>query len=72
MDGGGEMKSTVHSSVGEMCIVCESEKVIGIHLYTEFICTDCEKDMINTSTDDPKYHYYLKQLKKITIPRIYS
>ena len=72
MDGGGEMKSAVHSSIGETCIVCETNKQLGIHLYTEFICTDCEKDMINTNTDDPKYQYYLKQLKKITIPRIYS
>ncbi|WP_204419978.1 sigma factor G inhibitor Gin [Bacillus tianshenii] len=63
---------SIHSSVGEMCIVCEEKKDRGIHLYTEFICTDCEKDMLQTDTEDPKYRFYLKQLKKITIPKIYS
>lgn len=73
MDGGGERDmESIHSSVGEMCIVCEEKKDRGIHLYTEFICTDCEKDMLQTDTEDPKYRFYLKQLKKITIPKIYS
>lgn len=73
MDGGGERDmESIHSSVGETCIVCEEKKERGIHLYTEFICTDCEKDMLQTDTEDPKYRFYLQKLKKITIPKIYS
>jgi hypothetical protein len=67
----------MHSSVtnsfnGETCIICEQPKEKGIHLYTKFICCDCEKDMIQTDTDNPKYRFYLKQLKKITNKEIYS
>lgn len=57
---------------GETCVICEDEKLRGIHLYTSFICTDCEHDLIKTDTDDPKYKYYLHQLKKVTKPEIYS
>jgi hypothetical protein len=57
---------------GENCIICEEQKVRGIHLYTGFICVDCEKDMIDTETSDPKYKYYLQKLKKITTSGIFS
>ncbi|MGJ7923147.1 sigma factor G inhibitor Gin [Neobacillus sp. LXY-4] len=58
--------------IKELCVICEEEKLKGIHLYTSFICADCEKDLINTETDDPKYQYYVQQLKKATKPEIYS
>ena len=57
---------------GETCIICEQEKNRGIHLYTRFICLDCEQDIIRTETNDPKYQYYLDRLKKVSIPEIYS
>ncbi|WP_376739739.1 sigma factor G inhibitor Gin [Bacillus canaveralius] len=57
---------------GKTCVVCEQIKWKGIHLYTSFICIDCEHDLIITDTDDPKYKYFLKQLKKITKPEIHS
>ncbi|MGQ0518441.1 sigma factor G inhibitor Gin, partial [Bacillus sp. D-CC] len=31
------------------------------------ICYECEKDMVNTETNDPKYIYYLKQLRKLEV-----
>jgi hypothetical protein len=64
--------SVTNSLTGETCIVCEQPKEKGIHLYTKFICCDCEKDMIQTDTDNPKYRFYLRQLKKITNKEIYS
>lgn len=57
---------------GETCVICENQKPKGIHLYTSFICTECENDLIQTDTKDPKYKYFLKQLKKITTPEIFS
>ncbi|AST93956.1 sigma factor G inhibitor Gin [Sutcliffiella cohnii] len=66
------MNQSIRSSVGETCIICEEIKYRGLHLYTEFICLDCEKDMLNTSTDDPKYKYYVQQLRKISLPKMYS
>ena len=58
--------------VGESCVICEQMKPIGIHLYTSFICTECEQVMIHTDTSDPKYKYYIEQLRKITKPEIFS
>ncbi|WP_108672151.1 MULTISPECIES: sigma factor G inhibitor Gin [Peribacillus] len=57
---------------GEICIVCEKEKQMGIHLYTSFVCEECEKEMVTTETSDPRYKYFLDQLKKITKPEIFS
>lgn len=64
--------TTAKKDIGETCIICEETKYEGYHLYTKFICTDCEKDMLQTETDDPKYHFYIKKLKKVTLPEIYS
>ena len=43
----------------------------GIHLYTSFICEECEREMIGTDTRDIKYKYYLKQLKKLRIQKFF-
>ncbi|MEH7457078.1 carnitine--CoA ligase [Bacillus pseudomycoides] len=54
-------------SKDEVCIVCENKRDNGIHVRTSFICGDCERDMVRTDTNDPKYIYYLQQLRKIEI-----
>ncbi|HZG60896.1 MAG TPA: sigma factor G inhibitor Gin [Anoxybacillus sp.] len=64
--------STTNQFIEETCIICEQPKLKGIHLYTKFICSDCEKDIIQTDTDNPKYRFYLQQLKKIRNKEIYS
>ena len=60
------------NQVGETCVVCEHVKVVGIHLYTSFICKECEGLMIQTDSSDPKYKYYVEKLRKVTKPEIYS
>lgn len=57
---------------GETCVICEQTKTAGIHLYTSFICTDCESTMTKTDTSDPKYKFYIQKLRKVTKPGIYS
>lgn len=54
------------------CVICEEKKGKGIHLYTSFICSECENDLIKTETYDPKYKFYLDQLKKAHKPGIFS
>lgn len=66
------LSSLAHNHYEETCVICENLKPRGIHLYTSFICTDCETDLIQTDTNDPKYKYFLKQLRKITTPEIFS
>ncbi|BCB01897.1 sigma factor G inhibitor Gin [Bacillus sp. KH172YL63] len=64
--GNPERKAT------EECIVCHVEKKVGIHLYTSFICTDCEHEMVRTETNDPLYKTFIQRLKKVNTPQIYS
>jgi len=54
-------------SQSKVCIVCETERKEGIYVYNNLICYECEKDMVNTETNDPKYIYYLKQLRKLEV-----
>lgn len=49
----------------EVCIICECEQMSGIHLYTSFICEECERNMVKTDTEDPQYVFYVQQLRKI-------
>ena len=64
--------TTTEKTAGETCVVCECKKTSGIHVYTSFICEECEREIITTDTKDERYKYYLKQLKKITHPEIFS
>jgi hypothetical protein len=73
MHGGGEMSSLLaKQQLEETCVVCEQTKPLGIHLYTAFICTECERELIETDAADPRYKYFLQRLKKITTPEIFS
>ncbi|MGV4322099.1 sigma factor G inhibitor Gin [Bacillus mojavensis] len=56
----------------QTCIICEQEKSRGIHLYTKFICLDCERKVISTATSDPDYAFYVNKLKSIHTPPLYS
>lgn len=56
----------------QRCGICEEEKAKGIHLYTMFICTDCEYNMIHTEPREEKYKYYLHKLKNVKKPKLYS
>ena len=40
------MNSTTRERREEVCVICEEQKDKGIHLYTSFICTKCEQDII--------------------------
>jgi hypothetical protein len=69
----GELNSPLaQNQFGEACVICEQMKPKGIHLYTSFICIECEKEMLQTEISNPKYKYFLKQLRKITTPEIFS
>ncbi|WP_449355824.1 sigma factor G inhibitor Gin [Virgibacillus natechei] len=56
----------------ERCGICEEEKSKGIHLYTTFICSECEYNMIHTEPREEKYNYYLRKLKNVSKPKLYS
>jgi hypothetical protein len=71
-DGGGEMESLAAKSTGEACVVCEKSKSLGIRVWNQFLCVECERKIVSTDTDDEQYHYYLKQLRKVSLPQVNS
>lgn len=54
------------------CVICEEEKTQGIHLYTLFICTTCEYNIIHTEVREEKYRYYVQKLKNMNQPTLFS
>ncbi|HWO76076.1 MAG TPA: sigma factor G inhibitor Gin [Bacillus sp. (in: firmicutes)] len=66
--------STMQNSgkIKELCIICEEEKEHGIHLYTSFLCCECEKQMLTLEPGDPFYQYFIEKMRKIKNIQIYS
>ncbi|MEH6943600.1 sigma factor G inhibitor Gin [Bacillus sp. JJ722] len=62
------MDAAAKVPIGETCIICEKLKSEGIYLYASFVCRSCEEDIIKTETSDPRYQYYLQQLRKVNNP----
>jgi len=56
----------------DQCVICEEKKAEGIFLYTIFICTQCEYNIIHTNVREEKYNYYVKKLKHINSSTSYS
>lgn len=47
------------------CIICEQEKSLGIMICSEFLCEDCETEMVRTDVVDAKYPFFIHQMNKI-------
>jgi len=59
-------------SIEDSCIICSEQKREGIYLYTSFICTECEREIVQTETNEPGYKYYVEKLKAVNKPKICS
>ena len=57
---------------GNRCIICDQWRERGFFLYDSFICLHCEQEMVETSVEDEKYHYFIKKLKKVGSKKILS
>lgn len=49
----------------QRCIVCSEEKADGIVVVDQFICLDCEQEMVHTDVKDAKYPFFIDQLKRL-------
>ncbi|WP_110114650.1 sigma factor G inhibitor Gin [Bacillus sp. CGMCC 1.16541] len=51
-----------------VCCVCEEEKSIneGIHIFSEFLCRECESEIVRTETNTRRYRYFVQKLKRLT------
>lgn len=52
-----------------LCIICKQDKEEGIRVCSEWICKECESEMVQTDVKDPKYPFFIHQLKKIWYKR---
>lgn len=50
---------------GIACMICELIKIEGIRICDQFICEDCESEMVRTDVKDHKYPFYVHQMKRI-------
>lgn len=48
-----------------LCIICSLEKPSGIRICNEFICSDCERDIVATDVGDERYKLYVESMKRI-------
>ncbi|MCP3033570.1 sigma factor G inhibitor Gin [Halobacillus sp. A1] len=56
----------------ECCSICSKKTDDGLYLLRIYICQACEKEMIQTSADDPKYQFFIEQMNKAHRTMIYS
>ncbi|KKO51569.1 sigma factor G inhibitor Gin [Paenibacillus sp. DMB20] len=51
-----------------VCIVCSQVKKEGITIVSQFVCEDCESEIVHTNAEDAKYRFFIHQLKQIVMP----
>ncbi|MDF2724667.1 MAG: inhibitor of sigma-G Gin [Paenibacillus sp.] len=52
-------------TLSHTCIICDQPKVYGINICAEFICDDCEAEMVNTDVLDAKYPFFILRMNRI-------
>ncbi|MBO2945919.1 sigma factor G inhibitor Gin [Paenibacillus sp. F411] len=52
---------------GQVCIVCSQIKQEGITIVSQFVCEDCESEIVHTNAEDAKYQYFIHRLKQIAV-----
>lgn len=51
-----------------LCIVCGQKKTEGITIVSQFVCEECESEIVHTNAEDTKYRFFIHQLKQIVMP----
>lgn len=59
------MSQTLQNECTPSCIICGQEKTHGIMIISEFICEECETEMVRTEVGDVKYPFFIHQMKQI-------
>lgn len=47
------------------CIVCGKCTEDGIHICKQWICVDCESEIVKTDVEDEKYPFFIHQLRRL-------
>ncbi|WP_436756513.1 sigma factor G inhibitor Gin, partial [Streptomyces sp. URMC 124] len=43
-----------------VCIICNQSKTEGITILSQFVCEECESEIVHTSAEDAKYHFFIR------------
>lgn len=49
----------------ELCIICGRRQHEGLHIAEEFICSECEREMVHTEVGDAKYPFFIHRMKQM-------
>ncbi|RKN65781.1 inhibitor of sigma-G Gin [Paenibacillus ginsengarvi] len=52
-------------TVRNTCIICDQPKPNGIQICAEFICDECEAEIVKTDVLDVKYPFFIHRMNKI-------
>lgn len=50
---------------GETCMICGRRQSEGLHIAEEFICIECEREMVRTEVWDAKYPFFIHRMKQM-------
>ena len=56
-------RAIVHPA--EACMICERQQVEGLRIVEEFICVDCERELVQTEVSDAKYPFFIHRMKQM-------
>lgn len=51
------------------CIVCGNDRKDGLEIWGEFICRECESEMVHTDVQDEKYPFFIQQMRQIWLKK---
>ena len=54
------------------CRICEKVKSEGLPLHIGFICSECEREIVQTDTSEPVYQEFVEKLRRNNISGIYT
>ncbi len=57
--------SSDNDSPSSECIVCGRQMNVGLKICGQFICSDCEQEIVHTEVSDPRYLYFIQCMKQI-------
>ncbi|QSZ27062.1 sigma factor G inhibitor Gin [Aceticella autotrophica] len=47
------------------CFICDQESDEGIEVLGKFLCTDCQRTIVNLTPDNDAYGFYKKKMAEI-------
>jgi len=53
------------ASAGEACMICGRLQAEGLHICGEFICVQCEREMVSTDVKDARYPFFIHRMKQV-------